>query len=62
MFVVSGADGPVTLPAALSRVARGADGLLVNSSAGGGSKDTWILRQVRETDLSDAPEPETPPR
>ncbi len=44
MFVVSGAGGPVTLPAALSRVARGADGLLVNSSAGGGSKDTWILR------------------
>ncbi len=43
MFVVSGADGPVTVPAALSRVARGADGLLVNSSQGGGSKDTWIL-------------------
>jgi len=62
LFVVSGADGPVTLPVALSRVARGAEGLLVNSSAGGGSKDTWILRQVRETDLSDAPERETPPR
>ena len=43
MFVVSGPDGPVTVPAALSRVARGADGLLVNSSQGGGSKDTWIL-------------------
>jgi carboxylate-amine ligase len=44
LFVISGPAGPVAVPAALSRVARDADGLLVNSSAGGGSKDTWIFR------------------
>ena len=38
-----GLDGSVTVPdVALSRVAMAADGLLVNSSRGGGSKDTWL--------------------
>jgi carboxylate-amine ligase len=31
------------VPAALTRVAP-ADSLIVNSSRGGGAKDTWILR------------------
>ncbi len=43
VFTLAGLDGAVTIPdVALSRVALGADGLLVNSSRGGGSKDTWL--------------------
>ena len=42
-FTLAGRDGSVTVPdIALSRVALEADGLLVNSSRGGGSKDTWL--------------------
>lgn len=41
LFVLSGAD-TVVVPAGLTRVALEADGLLVNSSQGGGSKDTWV--------------------
>jgi carboxylate-amine ligase len=43
MFVLSGED-TVVAPVALSRVALESEGLLVNSSQGGGSKDTWLLR------------------
>ena len=43
VFALAGADGAVTIPdVALSRVALESDGLLVNSSRGGGSKDTWL--------------------
>jgi uncharacterized circularly permuted ATP-grasp superfamily protein len=31
------------LPGGLSRVALGANSYVVNSSQGGGSKDTWVL-------------------
>jgi carboxylate-amine ligase len=41
-FVVL-APTPAVLPTPLTRVAP-ADSLVVNSSRGGGSKDTWILR------------------
>jgi carboxylate-amine ligase len=34
---------PEVLPAALSRVAP-AGSMIVNSSRGGGAKDTWVLR------------------
>jgi uncharacterized circularly permuted ATP-grasp superfamily protein len=45
VFALAGLDGHVTVPdVALSRVAMAADGLLVNSSRGGGSKDTWLRR------------------
>ncbi len=45
VFALAGADGVVTVPeVALSRVALESDGLLVNSSRGGGSKDTWLMR------------------
>ena len=38
-------NGTVTLvPGGLTRVALRADRLVVNSSQGGGSKDTWVLR------------------
>ncbi len=43
VFALAGADGAVVVPdVALSRVALESDGLLVNSSRGGGSKDTWL--------------------
>ena len=47
-FVLQSRRGPSTdvdvLPATLSRVAP-ADSLIVNSSRGGGAKDTWVLKQ-----------------
>jgi uncharacterized circularly permuted ATP-grasp superfamily protein len=43
VFALAGRDGEVTIPdVALSRVALESQGLLVNSSRGGGSKDTWL--------------------
>jgi carboxylate-amine ligase len=42
VFVYSGSQ-PVVAPAALTRVAA-AGSMVVNSSRGGGAKDTWILR------------------
>jgi len=41
-FVLSGADVEV-LPGGLTRVALKAGSLVVNSSQGGGSRDTWVL-------------------
>lgn len=44
VFALAGRDGSVVIPdAALSRVALDSEGLLVNSSQGGGSKDTWLI-------------------
>jgi uncharacterized circularly permuted ATP-grasp superfamily protein len=40
-FVVVGVD-PWVMPGGLTRVAPGTDDWLVNSSAGGGVKDTWV--------------------
>jgi carboxylate-amine ligase len=42
VFVYYGAE-PVVVPAALTRVAP-RDSIVVNSSRGGGAKDTWLLR------------------
>ena len=42
-YVVSGADGPWVLPGGLTRVALRPGSYVVNSSQGGGSKDTWVL-------------------
>jgi uncharacterized circularly permuted ATP-grasp superfamily protein len=36
-------DSVTTIPGGLTRVALQKDSLVVNSSQGGGSKDTWIL-------------------
>ena len=43
-YVLSGADGITVLPGGLSRVALVKGSLVVNSSQGGGSKDTWVLQ------------------
>jgi len=43
-YIVSGADGPWVLPGGLTRVALRSGSYVVNSSQGGGSKDTWVLK------------------
>ena len=42
-FVLSGADGIRIVPGGLTRVALTDGSLVVNSSQGGGTKDTWVL-------------------
>jgi uncharacterized circularly permuted ATP-grasp superfamily protein len=42
-FVLSGSDGVRVVPGGLTRVALQEGSLVVNSSQGGGTKDTWIV-------------------
>jgi uncharacterized circularly permuted ATP-grasp superfamily protein len=42
-YVLSGANGISCVPGGLTRVALKEGSLVVNSSQGGGTKDTWIL-------------------
>ncbi len=42
-FVLSGADGVRIVPGGLTRVALEDGSLVVNSSQGGGTKDTWVI-------------------
>lgn len=42
-FVLSSPDGVEVIPGGLTRVALPEGSLIVNSSRGGGSKDTWVL-------------------
>ncbi len=43
-YILSGADGIHVLPGGLTRVTLRRGSLVVNSSQGGGSKVTWVLR------------------
>ena len=43
-FALFGSDGIEVCPGGLSRVALKKGSLVVNSSQGGGSKDTWIVK------------------
>jgi len=43
-FILHGAETKI-VPGALTRVALKRGSLVVNSSQGGGSKDTWVLSQ-----------------
>jgi uncharacterized circularly permuted ATP-grasp superfamily protein len=43
-YILSGAQDIHVLPGGLTRVALRKGSLVVNSSQGGGSKDTWVLR------------------
>jgi uncharacterized circularly permuted ATP-grasp superfamily protein len=43
-YIVNGREGPWALPGGLTRVALRAGSYVVNSSQGGGSKDTWVLK------------------
>jgi uncharacterized circularly permuted ATP-grasp superfamily protein len=42
-FVISSKGGGTAMPGGLTRFARGAGDLVVNSSRGGGCKDTWVV-------------------
>ncbi len=42
-FVLTGADGVSVIPGGLTRVALKQGSLVVNSSQGGGTKDTWVV-------------------
>ncbi|HKQ71140.1 MAG TPA: circularly permuted type 2 ATP-grasp protein [Polyangiaceae bacterium] len=44
-FVLSGKDSVTIVPGGLTRVALGEGSLIVNSSQGGGTKDTWVLAE-----------------
>ncbi len=42
-FVLTGSNGTRIVPGGLTRVAMKEGSLVVNSSQGGGTKDTWVL-------------------
>jgi uncharacterized circularly permuted ATP-grasp superfamily protein len=44
-YILTGPQGPWVLPGGLSRVALRAGSYVVNSSQGGGSKDTWVQKE-----------------
>jgi len=46
-FVVSGRDGTAAMTGGLTRYAREAGEMVVNSSQGGGCKDTWVVEERR---------------
>ena len=46
-FVVSSADGQVAMVGGLTRFAQGAGEMVVNSSQGGGCKDTWVVQNLQ---------------
>ncbi|MDR3375039.1 MAG: circularly permuted type 2 ATP-grasp protein [Ancalomicrobiaceae bacterium] len=46
-YVLTGADGVRTIPGGLTRVALKEGSLVVNSSQGGGTKDTWVVDPFR---------------
>src|ERR1700728_3268553 len=50
-FALSGANGVKIVPGGLTRVALTEGSLVVNSSQGGGTKDTWIVDE--ESSLSE---------
>ncbi|MET0405619.1 MAG: circularly permuted type 2 ATP-grasp protein [Cystobacter sp.] len=45
-YILTSAQGPWVLPGGLSRVALRAGSYVVNSSQGGGSKDTWVQKEA----------------
>ena len=46
-YILTGPDGVTIIPGGLTRVALKEGSYVVNSSQGGGSKDTWVLAPVR---------------
>ena len=44
-YVLTGTSGPWVLPGGLTRVALVEGSYVVNSSQGGGAKDTWVMRE-----------------
>ena len=56
-FTLLGPDGAYVTRGGLTRVARDAGSLVVNSSQGGGSKDTWVVGGRRVPPGNALPEP-----
>ncbi|MCH6470440.1 circularly permuted type 2 ATP-grasp protein [Sinomonas terrae] len=54
-FAVNDGDDVWVLPGGLTRVALKEGSLIVNSSQGGGSKDTWVLAQSRNVPIEAEP-------
>ncbi len=50
-FVLSGANGMRVAPGGLTRVAMKEGSLVVNSSQGGGTKDTWVIEDLHHDPL-----------
>jgi uncharacterized circularly permuted ATP-grasp superfamily protein len=50
-----GPDGAYVTRGGLTRVARRKGSLVVNSSQGGGSKDTWVVDSPSDTALAGGP-------
>jgi uncharacterized circularly permuted ATP-grasp superfamily protein len=61
-FAVFGDDIRI-VPGGLTRVALREGSMIVNSSQGGGSKDTWVLEEGPDSDLPETPHARwAPPR
>ena len=45
-YILTSREGPWVLPGGLTRVALVAGSYVVNSSQGGGSQDTWVLKET----------------
>ncbi len=54
-FVLSGSDGIRVIPGGLTRVAMQEGSLVVNSSQGGGTKDTWIVEEPAAGRIAEEP-------
>src|SRR5581483_1848120 len=54
-FAVNDGNQVWLLPGGLTRVALGEGALVVNSSQGGGSKDTWVLAGPAQAAIAEAP-------
>ena len=60
-FAVNDGSSVWVLPGGLTRVALGEGQLIVNSSQGGGSKDTWVLANHEAGDVEPIPAPRARP-
>ena len=60
-FAVNDGSSVWVLPGGLTRVALGEGQLIVNSSQGGGSKDTWVLANHEVGDVEPIPAPRARP-
>jgi uncharacterized circularly permuted ATP-grasp superfamily protein len=60
-FAVNDGSQVWLLPGGLTRVALGEGNLVVNSSQGGGSKDTWVLARIGRRGGASARQPMPPP-
>ncbi len=59
-YILTSPEGPWVLPGGLSRVALREGSYVVNSSQGGGSKDTWVLKEPLSLGETPKPPPQAP--